>query len=61
VGLTRLVATDLDGTLLAPGPPLRVSPRVRAALGAVQDAGIVVVLVTARNWRSVAAIASSGR
>jgi Cof subfamily protein (haloacid dehalogenase superfamily) len=57
VGLVRLVATDLDGTLLAPGPPLRVSPRVRTALAAVQASGIVVVLVTARNWRSVTAIA----
>ena len=53
----RLVASDLDGTLLAPGPGLAVSPRVRSALRAVQDAGNVVVLVTARNWRSVLEIA----
>jgi Cof subfamily protein (haloacid dehalogenase superfamily) len=58
MGGARLVATDLDGTLLLDGPPLRVSPRVQAALAAVQEAGIVVVLVTARNWRSVGEIAS---
>jgi Cof subfamily protein (haloacid dehalogenase superfamily) len=58
MGDVRLVATDLDGTLLLDGPPLRVSPRVWAALAAVQDAGIVVVLVTARNWRSVGDIAA---
>jgi Cof subfamily protein (haloacid dehalogenase superfamily) len=58
MGDARLVATDLDGTLLLDGPPLRVSPRVRAALAAVQDAGITVVLVTARNWRSVGDIAA---
>ena len=57
MGNVRLVASDLDGTLLAPGPGLVVTPRVRAALQAVQDAGIVVVLVTARNWRSVVQIA----
>ena len=53
----RLVATDLDGTLLLDGAPLRVSSRVRAALAAVQAQGVVVVLVTARNWRSVQEIA----
>ena len=57
MGDVRLVASDLDGTLLAPGPGLRVTSRVRSALQAVQDAGIVVVLVTARNWRSVGEIA----
>lgn len=43
----RLVATDLDGTLL--GDDLSVSPRTRAALDAVRDAGIHVVPVTARQ------------
>ncbi|HUR77253.1 MAG TPA: Cof-type HAD-IIB family hydrolase [Acidimicrobiales bacterium] len=52
----RLFATDLDGTLLVRGSD--VSPRVRAALAAVQEAGLVVVLVTARNWRSVRDIAA---
>ena len=53
----RLVATDLDGTLLRDDGS--ISPRVVAALGRVQAAGIVVVLVTARNWRSVGLLAST--
>ncbi len=55
--MIRLVATDLDGTLLLDGVPPRISDRVRDGLAAVQAAGIVVVLVTARNWRSVLDIA----
>jgi Cof subfamily protein (haloacid dehalogenase superfamily) len=51
----RLLATDLDGTLLRPEPP--ISSRVTDALAAAQAAGVVVVLVTARNWRSVRGIA----
>jgi Cof subfamily protein (haloacid dehalogenase superfamily) len=58
MGAVRLVATDLDGTLLLDGLPLRVSDRVRAALAAVQEVGITVVLVTARNWRTVGEIAT---
>jgi len=51
----RLVATDLDGTLLL--PDATVSPRVAAAIDQAQAAGIAVVLMTARNWRSVRDIA----
>jgi Cof subfamily protein (haloacid dehalogenase superfamily) len=51
----RLVATDLDGTLLRDTPP--ISPRVVTALQAVQATGVVIVLVTARNWRGVLDIA----
>ena len=47
----RLLATDLDGTLLL--PDATVSPRVAAALRAAQDAGIAVVVLTARSWRSL--------
>lgn len=43
----RLVATDLDGTLLR--DDLTVSPRTRAALDAARAAGIHVVPVTARQ------------
>ncbi|WP_336644538.1 Cof-type HAD-IIB family hydrolase [Microbacterium sp. USHLN186] len=43
----RLIATDLDGTLLdASG---RVSARTRAALDAARDAGIATIPVTARQ------------
>ena len=45
----RLVATDLDGTLLDSAG--RVSPRSRAALAACWDAGIPVVGVTGRGPR----------
>lgn len=51
----RLVASDLDGTLLQDGAV--ISPRVTRALARAQASGVVVVLVTARNWRSVAVIA----
>ncbi len=45
----RLVATDLDGTLLRSDGTL--SDRTRATLAAVEDAGIPVVFVTARPLR----------
>ena len=43
----RLIATDLDGTLL--DSSAQVSPRTRAALDAARDRGIPVVPVTARQ------------
>jgi hydroxymethylpyrimidine pyrophosphatase-like HAD family hydrolase len=45
----RLVASDLDGTLLSSAG--EVSPRTRAALAACWDAGIPVVGVTGRGPR----------
>lgn len=48
-GRPRLVATDLDGTLL--GPDGTVSERTRTTLRAVEDAGIEIVFVTARPPR----------
>lgn len=45
----RLVATDLDGTLLRSDGT--ISPRTRAALAAAEIAGIEVVFVTARPPR----------
>lgn len=51
----RLIATDLDGTLLrADG---EISARTRAAIAAAQTAGLIVVFVTARPPRDVMAIA----
>lgn len=44
--LPRLIATDLDGTLLDPTGQLR--PRSAAALQAAADAGITVVFATGR-------------
>ncbi|MDO8297628.1 MAG: HAD family hydrolase [Caulobacter sp.] len=51
----RLIATDLDGTLLREDGG--ISPRTRAAIGAAQQAGLTVVFVTARPPRDVHAIA----
>jgi Cof subfamily protein (haloacid dehalogenase superfamily) len=52
-GVIRLVATDLDGTLLRSDGT--VSDRSRAALKAAADAGLVVVFVTGRppRWLDV--------
>jgi Cof subfamily protein (haloacid dehalogenase superfamily) len=54
--LTRLVALDLDGTLLR--SDLTVSDRTRTALKRTRDAGADVVLVTARSPRSAREIAA---
>lgn len=53
----RLLASDLDGTLLL--PDATVSPRVVQALAAARAAGIVIVLVTARSWRSAHELAEA--
>lgn len=45
----RLVATDLDGTLLRSDGT--VSPRTRAALESAEAAGVIVVVVTGRPTR----------
>jgi Cof subfamily protein (haloacid dehalogenase superfamily) len=47
----RLVATDMDGTLL--GPDGTVSPRTMRALARLRAAGVAVVLVTGRPPRWV--------
>lgn len=51
----RLIATDLDGTLLR--SDLSISARSREAFARARSAGIVVVLVSARPPRSVARFA----
>lgn len=55
VSRPRLIATDLDRTLLD-GAGL-VSPRTRAAIAGVQAAGIEVVFVTGRPPRWIAPVA----
>ena len=52
----KLVASDLDGTLLR--PDRSISDRTRRALRPVQAAGIVVVLVTGRPPRLLRALAA---
>jgi hypothetical protein len=44
----RLVASDLDGTLT--GEELDLSPRVRRAIAAAQERGVVVTLATGRKF-----------
>jgi hydroxymethylpyrimidine pyrophosphatase-like HAD family hydrolase len=56
MGEIRLVASDLDGTMLRPDET--VSERTRDAIEAAQRAGITVVLVTGRPPRNLAPIAA---
>jgi len=56
MGEIRLVASDLDGTLLRPDET--VSERTRDAIAAARRAGITLVLVTGRPPRSLASIAA---
>ena len=51
----RLVASDLDGTLLRPDET--VSERTRRAVAAARDAGITVVLVSGRPPRNIGRLA----
>ena len=53
--LVRLIATDLDGTLLR--SDLTVSARTQAALQSARDAGIRIVLVSARGPLGVGRVA----
>jgi Cof subfamily protein (haloacid dehalogenase superfamily) len=50
----RIIATDLDGTLLRRDHS--ISARTRAAIRAAQDAGLTVAFVTARPPRDVRAL-----
>jgi 5-amino-6-(5-phospho-D-ribitylamino)uracil phosphatase len=50
----RLVAIDLDGTVVR--PDRTVSPRVRRALAGCAERGIPVVVATARRWVRTAAL-----
>ena len=51
----RLLALDIDGTILLPDGSL--SQRVKRAIGEAQARGIVVALATARRWHGVRALA----
>ncbi len=44
----RMIAIDLDGTLLAPNG--EVTPRTRAAIHRALEAGLLVCFATGRNW-----------
>lgn len=53
----KLIALDIDGTLLDPGGC--ITPRVRAAVHAAQRAGIVVALATARRYTGAKQVADA--
>lgn len=52
----RLLAIDIDGTLL--NPQKQITPRTREAIRAAREAGIVVTLATARRYRNTVPIAT---
>jgi Cof subfamily protein (haloacid dehalogenase superfamily) len=45
----RLLAIDLDGTLLNPRPQKMITPRTRRALQQAVDAGVRIVIATGQN------------
>jgi Cof subfamily protein (haloacid dehalogenase superfamily) len=47
-GRYRMIAIDLDGTLLSPDG--RVTPRAKAAVHRALSAGLLVCFATGRNW-----------
>jgi HAD superfamily hydrolase (TIGR01484 family) len=55
----KLVALDIDGTILPPGAPpdAEPSPRLKAAVKDLQRSGIVVVLASGRMFPGTAEIA----
>ncbi len=52
----KLLAIDIDGTLL--NPQKQITPRTREAINLAHEAGIIVTLATARRYRNTAAIAT---
>ncbi len=52
----RLLAIDIDGTLL--NPQRQVTPRTQAAIKTAQQQGIIVTLATARRYINTAPIAA---
>lgn len=52
----RLIAIDIDGTLLT--PQKQITPRTREAIQAAQQEGIIVTLATARRYYNTAPIAN---
>jgi HAD superfamily hydrolase (TIGR01484 family) len=50
----RMIAIDLDGTLLSPGG--EVTPRVKAAVHKALQAGLLVCFATGRNWTESKAV-----
>lgn len=52
----RLIALDIDGTLL--DSERKIRPRMRRAIAAAQERGIIVTLATGRRYRMTAPVAA---
>src|SRR5712664_1429339 len=52
----KLIAIDIDGTLL--NPDGQITPRTRAAIQQAQRIGVIVTLATARRYFNTVAIAT---
>ncbi|HEY0756542.1 MAG TPA: Cof-type HAD-IIB family hydrolase [Ktedonobacteraceae bacterium] len=55
--LIKLIAIDIDGTLL--NPQGQITSRTRAAIRAAQHAGVIVTLATARRYGGAQAVAEA--
>jgi 5-amino-6-(5-phospho-D-ribitylamino)uracil phosphatase len=53
----KLIAIDIDGTLLTPQG--QITARTRAAIRAAQQAGVIVTLATARRYTGAQAVAEA--
>ena len=57
--MVKLIATDLDGTLL--GPAAQISQRSLDALHLARQAGVEVVAATGRGWHSATQVLAEAR
>lgn len=53
----KLVALDIDGTIVLPGAGDTPTPRLRAAVAAAQSTGVAVVLASGRMFPGTASVA----
>jgi Cof subfamily protein (haloacid dehalogenase superfamily) len=53
----KLVALDIDGTIVHPGAGDTPTPRLKAAVAAAQEAGVTVVLASGRMFPGTASVA----
>ena len=53
--MIKLIASDLDGTLLPEGTP-DIDPNIYEVIRSLQDAGVTFVAASGRNYESVMSI-----
>ena len=56
--MIKLIASDLDGTLLPEGTP-DIDPKVYEVIRSLQNAGVTFVAASGRNYESVMSIFGS--